>query len=139
MVKKGTYCLCIKVNKKIKTKIGALGEILFKPGNYVYVGSALNNLELRIKRHIRISKGEHNIIHWHIDYLLKENEVKILKFHFLNNGKKMECKIAELISKYGKIIIGFGSSDCKCKSHLFEVNEFNFFEKIGLRDSRKLF
>jgi Uri superfamily endonuclease len=119
----------------MKTKIGALGEILFNPGKYVYVGSALNNLELRIKRHIRTNKGEQNVIHWHIDYLLKENDVKIIKFHYLNNGKRMECKIAEKISIYGQKISSFGSSDCKCKSHLFKVNEFNFFEKIGIRDS----
>jgi Uri superfamily endonuclease len=135
MGKKGTYCLCVEVNKKMKTNIGALGEILFNPGKYVYVGSALNNLELRINRHIRTNIGENNVIHWHIDYLLKENDVKIIKFHYLDNGKRMECKIAKKISHYGKMIQGFGSSDCKCKSHLFHVNEFNFLEKIGVRDT----
>ena len=38
---KGNYCLIIKMKNDCTIKIGAKGNIDFKKGYYVYVGSAL--------------------------------------------------------------------------------------------------
>ena len=66
---KGSYCLIINVEKDTKIKIGKkLGIINFKKGCYVYVGSAMNSLESRVKRHLSDNKKKH----WHIDYLTKQ-------------------------------------------------------------------
>lgn len=116
----GTYCLLIHLKDDSKIKIGKLGEIDFKKGYYVYVGSALNSLESRIKRHLSSAKK----IFWHIDYLLASKNSKIMDVIFTQNHKKWECNIAGEISGNGDLIKGFGCSDCKCNSHLFYFKSF---------------
>lgn len=111
---KGIYCLIIYLDKKRKIKIGKLGNIGFKKGYYCYVGSALNNLEKRINRHISKTKK----IRWHIDYFLKYG--KIIDVKTIKINKKFECKLSKIIEKISQEAIkNFGSSDCKCKSHLY--------------------
>jgi len=116
----GTYCLLIHLNDDSRIKIGKLGEIDFKKGYYVYVGSAINSLESRVKRHLSSAKK----IFWHIDYLLASKNSKIMDVIFTQNHKKWECKIAGDISGKGDLIKGFGCSDCKCDSHLFYFKSF---------------
>ena len=53
---KGCYCLIIEVNENQYLKIGKKLKIDFKKGYYVYVGSAMNNLESRVKRHLSKTK-----------------------------------------------------------------------------------
>lgn len=116
---KGTYLLIINIKKPVIIKIGLLGKIKFDKGDYVYVGSAMNNLEKRIKRHLKKSKDKKK--YWHIDYLLANKNVKIIRVLKKESNKKQECEIARKIVKIGQAIKNFGSSDCKCKSHLFEI------------------
>jgi len=116
---KGAYCLLINVEKDIKIKIGKLGRLNFEKGNYVYVGSALNNLDKRIERHLRDEKKKH----WHIDYLLLNKNTKVEKIAYKESNKKEECEIARNIAKFGVPIKNFGSSDCKCESHLFKIDK----------------
>jgi hypothetical protein len=53
---KGSYLLIIRLNEEKKLKVGALGTIDFKPGYYIYVGSAMNGLIPRIRRHFKKEK-----------------------------------------------------------------------------------
>lgn len=115
---KGVYWLVIKVLKTKEISIGKLGKIKFEKGRYIYIGSAQKNLEKRIERHFKKKKK----IFWHIDYLLKDKDVKIEKvILFPQKRKNEECALAKQISKKGKPIENFGSSDCKCKSHLYQI------------------
>ena len=110
---KGSYLLLIEIENDTTITVGKLGEIAFIKGFYVYVGSALNGLEQRIQRHLRVTKK----IHWHIDYLL--NYAKITDVFYKENNTREECFIAKKFDKKFTSIPGFGCSDCKCKSHLF--------------------
>ena len=130
---KGTYCLCIKHKTEKKLNIGALGEINFPTGKYIYIGSALNSLIPRLERHLKTSKGNHQITHWHIDYFLREKEVEIQSIFIIENEDHLECKLAAEIALYGEPVPHFGCSDCKCPSHLYQVKECNFLEKIGFK------
>ena len=112
---KGTYCLLIDLNRNESIGIGKKGEIQFKNGVYVYVGSALNSLEGRIRRHLRKNKK----MHWHVDYLLDNSSSRVIDVYFNADGVKHECELAREISINGKEIDGFGCSDCKCPAHLF--------------------
>jgi len=112
---KGTYCLLIDLNRKKSIEIGKKGEIQFKKGVYVYVGSALNSLEGRIRRHLRKNKK----MHWHVDYLLDNSSSGIIDVFYNADGVKRECELAKEISINGEEIEGFGCSDCKCQAHLF--------------------
>ncbi len=123
---RGAYCIIIEVKKDSSVKIGALGKIKFKKALYCYVGSAMNNLEKRIKRHLKKDKK----LHWHIDYLLKNKNTEIKKVFYKESTKREECKIADFVSKNSiNSINGFGCSDCRCKSHLFVIRGCNFFNK----------
>ena len=121
---KGIYLLLIKINKDEFISYGLRNKFFFKKGYYVYVGSALNGLEKRIERHLKNKKK----IYWHIDYLLKHTN--IIKIYYIETRKKLECKIAEQLKKNFLQIDQFGSSDCKCKSHLFFVSKNKFLEFI---------
>jgi len=115
---KGIYCLLIKVLESKEILIGKLGKIKFERGNYVYVGSAQKNLEKRIERHFKKKKKKY----WHIDYLLEDKKVRIEKvIIFPFEGKNKECELARKLLKKGEAIENFGSSDCKCKSHLIKI------------------
>jgi Uri superfamily endonuclease len=110
---KGSYILVIELKRDKTIQVGKLGKIFFKKGFYVYVGSALNGLEQRIRRHLRSNKKRY----WHIDYLLQY--ATITNVFYKESKDKEECKIAGILAKKLKSIQSFGSSDCKCKSHLF--------------------
>lgn len=110
---KGSYVLIIENKKDQTIQVGKLGKIFFKKGFYAYVGSALNGLEQRINRHLRVNKK----IHWHIDYLL--SKTKVVDIFFIENKIKEECKIADNFKQKLKFIPKFGCSDCNCNSHLF--------------------
>ena len=113
---KGAYILELFLSKDTKIKIGKLGKLLFNKGHYYYCGSAQNNLDKRIERHKRKKK----LIHWHIDYLTINKNFKVISAKkYETNQKEKECQLAkELLKKYLPIN-NFGSSDCKCISHLF--------------------
>lgn len=134
---KGTYCLVINVKSDVKIEIGkVLGEIEFKKGCYMYVGSAMNSLETRVQRHLSNDKKKH----WHIDYLLLNDSSNIENVIVNISDKKIECELAETISENEKTIPGFGCSDCNCQSHLiyFENRKIaeekieKAFEKLNL-------
>ncbi|MEM2121178.1 MAG: GIY-YIG nuclease family protein [Candidatus Woesearchaeota archaeon] len=103
----------MKLNYDKKIRIGSLGVIDFPEGFYVYVGSAMKNLEQRILRHYSSLKKKR----WHIDYFLENCE--IIKFLVFPSNKKQECDIAKILINKGAVVAEkFGSTDCKCKTHL---------------------
>ncbi len=110
---KGIYFLIMKLDETMSKKVGALGDIEFKDGRYIYVGSAQNSLEGRVSRHLTSEKNKH----WHIDYLLEDLEIEeVLAFEV---ESKMECDSASILEKKFHKVKNFGSSDCDCNSHLF--------------------
>ncbi len=126
-----TYTLIIHVAEDLEISVGKLGKTLFKRGNYIYVGSAKGCLESRLRRHKRQKKKSF----WHIDYLLKNKKATISQIWIIN--KSMECKMANFFDKssFAEVVKnGFGSSDCKCPSHLFRIKDKNRVEK----DLRKI-
>ncbi len=119
---KGVYVLVISVGKDIKLNVGALGSISFEKGLYAYVGSAQNNLEKRIKRHLGKDKREF----WHVDYLLDNDAVRVVKAFYREAGRSEECGIARRLAERGVAVENFGCSDCGCVSHLFRVEDYDF-------------
>lgn len=134
---KGTYVLIVNLRTDKRLKIGKLGAKRFKTGAYAYVGSALNNLEARIERHLSNEKK----LHWHIDYLLPEAE--IISVICGETNQRKECEVAENLAENLSTVPGFGASDCNCRSHLFygglkEVEEkmIESFKRTGLEPER---
>jgi len=128
----GVYCLCIKVSVDAALRVGALGAVQFPAGFYIYVGSALNGLKARLDRHLRSSRGENGVRHWHIDYLLSSPGAGVVAIYAKETGSREECGLAGYVAGFGEPVRGFGCSDCRCVSHLFRVAEFDFLEDYGL-------
>ncbi|MCX7995802.1 MAG: GIY-YIG nuclease family protein [candidate division WOR-3 bacterium] len=110
----GTYAVVIKNSVDQIILVGRLGQIVFRNGYYIYLGSAKKNIFQRIKRHLSNDKRQF----WHIDYLLMGKGIEIREVWI--DSKKSECQIARVFLCSGfRYIKEFGSSDCRCPSHLF--------------------
>ena len=121
----GSYALILKLKKDSEIKVGSLGKIKFKKGFYCYIGSALGKggIEKRIGRYERLNKKKKGKIKWHIDYLLINPNISILSVFIFPSKRKIECNISKILEKKAnKSIKNFGSSDCKCNSHLHYFN-----------------
>ncbi|HTX61230.1 MAG TPA: GIY-YIG nuclease family protein, partial [Methanobacterium sp.] len=103
---KGTYCVLAYLNSDALISIGKLGEIDFPPGYYVYVGSALNSLLARIKRHLSSDKK----LYWHIDYFLGHGDVEVVDVIYAVDDARWECELAREISENSVGIDNFGCS-----------------------------
>ena len=123
---KGVYVLIIQVNEDTDVNVGAIGRLTFQKGLYAYVGSAQNNLEQRVKRHLRKEKRRF----WHVDYLLGNYATKVVEVLQRKGDKAEECVIAKTMGKRGEPMDGFGSSDCSCKSHLFRIGDYRFLREF---------
>lgn len=110
-----TYQLLIEIGQAVDVVVGRLGRCYFPPGLYIYTGSAKRNLEARIARHLRSEKR----LHWHIDYLLAADGVRVAGVRRYVEG---ECAINQATP--GTVPVpGFGATDCHrhCGSHLRRV------------------
>jgi Uri superfamily endonuclease len=114
---KGSYILLVELATKKDVFVGKLGYVSFPKASYAYVGSAMNGLRARLARHLRREKK----LHWHIDYLLKEAEVE--EIILCQGEERVECSLAQALAGKFQSVSGFGSSDCKCRSHLYFASE----------------
>jgi Uri superfamily endonuclease len=58
-------------------------------------------------------------LHWHIDYLLQR--VQLIEVWSVASEERLECKWGEVASRLSGAQVpvrGFGSSDCRCPTHL---------------------
>jgi sugar fermentation stimulation protein A len=105
----------LRVPRASQVKVQRLGRCAFRPGWYVYTGSAKRNLEARLARHLRRQKR----LHWHIDYLLDKAAVREVWVWPWDVGA--ECRTNRLIHRMATADYpcrGFGASDCRCRAHL---------------------
>lgn len=116
---RGVYVLIIEVGRLMEIEIGQLRGVKFEPGTYAYVGSALGGIEARLRRHLRRKKRAH----WHIDHLLGHQDVRVKGAYVLETTEAMECRVAQALAREFPVVSGFGSSDCRCKGHLFRCKE----------------
>jgi len=117
---RGSYLVTLRLNTRCRMRVGFLGELEFLPGWYVYAGSAQRGLSSRVARHLRSigMKNRRKKNHWHIDYL---SAVAVEASAYpIASYRNLECDLAKGLAEIGgKPVEGFGSSDCRCGSHLF--------------------
>jgi sugar fermentation stimulation protein A len=108
------------MENSVELTVGHLGPIRFEPGYYVYVGSALGGLGARLRRHLRRDKPRH----WHVDWLREVADLVAVAYRL--GPERIECSVAERVAALPgatRPVPGFGSSDCRCRSHLFHFLE----------------
>ncbi len=116
---KGSYVLLIGLPAGRELTVGRLGRYKLPKGNYLYFGSALNGLKGRLLRHINPDKK----IHWHVDNLTAFAPVK--EIWWQEGADRLECVWSEVAALHPGSFIpiqGFGSSDCRCPTHLFRFS-----------------
>ncbi len=122
---KGSYLLILNLKRDRHLLVGELGEVKFRQGYYIYVGSAKKNLTKRLERHRRLLKRYHS----HIDFLRGAAD-----FHValpIRASEDLECGLAAALEKITDWEVKrFGSSDCECKSHLFGMSENPIHSRI---------
>jgi Uri superfamily endonuclease len=120
---RGAYCLIIEIPKEKMISIGSLGPHRYLRGVYAYVGSALSGIEQRVGRH----KSQKKRLRWHIDYLLANADI-LATVAIPGDRKEVECGIIQALQRCEGASIpvaGFGSSDCRCDSHLLYFGDLD--------------
>ena len=110
---KGTYVLLISLSRSQQISVGCLGVRRFHSGSSAYIGSALSGFRARLGHHL----GKKKRPHWHIDYLLQEASIQAILL--VETKERTECAVAGALMGQIDDIPDFGSSDCRCRSHLF--------------------
>ncbi len=116
----GAYQLVLRLARPAIIAVGALGLHMFPPGTYIYTGRASKSLSKRIARHRRVEKK----LRWHIDYLLQQAQIQGIQLY--QGRATEECSINKETAQALQGVFpvkGFGSSDCRCTSHLMLVPE----------------
>jgi Uri superfamily endonuclease len=113
----GTYALLLWAEDERTIEVGALGEMVVRPGWYVYVGSAFGpgGLWARVRRHAR---GD-GALHWHVDYL--RAVTTLASVWYTDDATRRECTWAGVLRGHAAARVpmtGFGASDCDCPAHL---------------------
>jgi Uri superfamily endonuclease len=129
---KGTYAFLLHLRHTCRVRVGRLGTYDLAAGYYLYVGSALGpgGVPARVARHMCSSAK----LHWHIDYLRPLCEV--VETRACHGYSRLECTwAAEVPTRHQASIPipGFGSSDCRCLSHLFYFQELPALQWLGER------
>ncbi|MDU3476501.1 MAG: GIY-YIG nuclease family protein, partial [Veillonella sp.] len=149
----GVYVMVMHLDHDLDLEIGSKGMMHFKPGYYMYVGSAKTNLTKRIERHKRKRKK----MHWHLDYF-RGHCAMIAGLPIRTSGRPqamttssqewgkgklsddapaarestdvdltkidVECALADAVRAIAEWNVpNFGCSDCDCNSHLFGMSE----------------
>ena len=109
----GAYLLILKNDREQHITAGGLGTLCFREGYYIYSGSGRTNVFTRIARH----RGTQQRKHWHIDYI--KGHMKITADIPFVTDDDIECSLAGNMAELGgEPVPCFGSSDCRCSSHL---------------------
>lgn len=130
----GAYQLIFRLARQSDIAVGALGLHTFAGGTYIYTGRASRGLNKRIERHLRKEKR----LHWHIDYLLEQAQMEGIRLY--PDRAADECSINYHTARVlGGIfpVKGFGSSDCRCTSHLMLIPETGRIDLDPVMESRR--
>jgi Uri superfamily endonuclease len=120
---KGVYTILVSVSPGASVDVGRLGRFEFS-GLYAYTGSGQGrgscSLSGRVSRHLGL-RGEKRV-RWHIDYLLAHSHTRVEGAALsATTVRSKECEVSRNIfclAESFPSVMGFGSSDCACESHL---------------------
>jgi len=124
--KKGFYLLIISVKNRFSFNLRKEKRTI-TGGLYLYIGSAMGGISGRVSRHIENPIN----FHWHIDYLLRKSSIE--EIIAVPSKEDMECRVARFFAGlfgWSSGILGFGSSDCTCPTHLFLIPEILLIDNL---------
>jgi Uri superfamily endonuclease len=115
---RGSYIVWLHLAAPARMVVGRLGARDFAAGHYAYAGSARGpgGLATRLRHHLGIAPRPH----WHLDYLRRQ--AKPREIWVLLDDRNHEHRLAARLAACKGAVLpvpGFGSSDCRCATHLF--------------------
>ncbi len=114
----GTYVLVLRSLDHASLRVGRLGVLHLELGYYAYAGSALGpgGVGARLGRHL-LGSGR---THWYIDYLrARAHPVEAWYSRGLSRREHLWSEALRTSPGAGIPLMGFGATDCSCRSHLF--------------------
>ena len=72
-------------------------------------------IEARVARHLKSEKR----LRWHIDCLLSHPGVEVVGVYVWETTERRECEVARMLAGECEVVPGFGSTDSRCRGHLF--------------------
>ena len=138
-LKEGSYVLIIELKSCIRLMVGKLGGFDFPAGWYAYAGNAYGRggLQSRLRHHLRGARRPH----WHVDYLGAKGDIQEIWYgrgrHY---GEHLWTACLRSMPHATVVAPGFGSSDCRCETHLVyfpEQPDINRFRRRQPRTATK--
>ena len=113
----GTYALVFHCAATFQASVGKLGQMEGAKGYWIYVGSACGpgGLGARLRHHLKPSHR----FHWHLDYI--KAALQPLEIWATTDPEKREHAWASVfwgLRGSSCPMVGFGATDCTCRSHL---------------------
>ena len=125
---RGSYLLWYYLPRATLLNVGRLGRQSFVRGWYGYCGSAMGpgGLRARLRHHLSPPSRHH----WHIDYFKSS---ACLREIWLCEGDNREHDLSFKLTELGAQVpvAGFGSSDCRCISHLVRLPSYSLVRQIS--------
>lgn len=126
----GVYALVLRLRRGRRIEIGSLGSVWFPAGDYLYAGSGRRVLASRLERHTRRVKA----LRWHIDHF--RLHARLIGIAVVPWARGREFAVARALREHSAcpwIVRGFGSSDCRCPTHLVYLGTEAMPMKSGKR------
>ena len=121
-IKTGTYVLIFELRSSFRLPVGKLGIFNFPAGWYAYTGSAFGpgGLPGRIRHHLAIATRPH----WHMDYLRPRGYMREIWYGRGTCYDEHRWAVSlQSMPRSVTVAPGFGSSDCRCETHLVHFPE----------------
>jgi endonuclease-3 len=134
VTERGTYTLLVELESPAEIAFGARGDRDLPAGRYAYTGSAFGSGGFsRVERHERVARGDHDVRHWHVDYLLGHPASRLAD-DVRTTAADVECDVArrlgdDAVADAIPEVAGVGASDCDCRSHLHGPAERDALER----------
>ncbi|MEE9285245.1 MAG: GIY-YIG nuclease family protein [Dehalococcoidia bacterium] len=131
---KGVYVLTLQAWCDAPT--GRLGVLSFR-GWYAYAGSAQGPGGLkRVARHLAYRRRRRAPRRWHVDTLLARGVLGEAVVGLTE--RPVECRLVQsLAGRLAPAFPGFGSSDCRCPTHLFQAPSLDEAREAACRAMRE--
>ena len=113
----GTYVLLFELETPCRLEVGKRGVFDFPSGWYAYTGSALGpgGLTTRLRHHL----GRATRPHWHMDYLRPRGRIAEIWYgRGLSFDEHQWAAALQAMAGTPTVASKFGSSDCRCTTHL---------------------
>ena len=133
--KSGPYVLLLELETLSRLAVGKWGVIAFPAGWYAYAGSAIGpgGLAARLRHHLGFATRPH----WHMDYLRPRG--RITEIWYGQGSPHDEHRWAAVLQAMAgtpTVAPKFGSSDCRCTTHLIHFPARPAIDRFRRRQDR---